>query len=176
MNLDISLILVPIQKQENQIRKTVDLLAEKYHSYPFVPHITVYHFGTTSLLNELIQFIDTSLDSIHPFDLELDNICYSDKFTKTLYANYKINTPLTHLYTIFHDKYKNIHNYHLAPHLSLIYKNNMKNEDKEKEIAALSVPKYLTIDKLSIITKENGSIVKEEDILQWNTAHQVSFA
>jgi len=175
MNLDISLILVPIQKQENKIRETIDLLAEKYYFYPFVPHITVYHFGTTSLLNELIHFIDTSLGTAHPFNLELDNICYSDKFTKTLFANYKINSPLTHLYDTFHDEYKNIHDYQLAPHLSLIYKNNMKNEDKEKEIATLNLPKVLIIDKLCVITKENGSIVKEEDILQWNTARQVSF-
>jgi 2'-5' RNA ligase len=175
MNLNTSLVLVPTQEQENQIRKTIDTFAEKYHSYSFIPHITTYYLGMTSKLAEINNFIDVALHDVHQFDLELDDISYSDMFTKTLFANYKISSSLTALYNKFHCQHKGINDYHLAPHLSLIYKNNMKNEDKEKEIIGLSLPKKLIIDRLYVITRENGGIKEEQDVLQWKVAHQISF-
>lgn len=175
MSLNISLILVPAKEQEIKIRESINLLAHKYHSYPFVPHITVYHFGTTSLLDEITNFIDTKLTDIHPFSLEMDKIDYSDVFTKTLFATYKINSSLSHLYDTFHNQFKIISDYALTPHLSMIYKNGMKNKDKEREIAGLNLPKKLIIDRLYVITKISGSIKEEKDILLWNTAHKITF-
>lgn len=58
--------------------------------------------------------------------------------------------------------------YHLNPHLSLIYKNQMKDEDKVKERNKLLplIPKII-FDKLALITREKGSIKNEEDVLEW---------
>jgi 2'-5' RNA ligase len=175
MNLNISLVLVPIKEQEEKLRKVVDSLAKKYQAYPFIPHITIFYLGTTTLLNEVVSFIDKELSQTRPIDVELKNISYSDVFTKTLFANYQSNTHLIELYNKLSSKFKHINDYQLAPHLSLIYKNRMQDKDKEKEILKLALPKILTLDRLMVITKENGSIAKEEDVLEWKIAHTMSF-
>lgn len=175
MNLDISILLVPVKQQEDRIRKIIDSLAAKYQAFPFIPHITIFYLGETTILNDCINFIDKELCNTRPIQLELTNIAYSDVFTKTLFANYQQNAPLLTLHQKLSKRFKHIRDYQLAPHLSLIYKNNMPDEDKQKEILNLSLPKKLILDRIIVITKENGTIVKEEDVLEWKVAHSLSF-
>ncbi len=56
MNLDVSLWLVPIPEQEKQIQTTIDTLAKKYHAFPFIPHLTIYHFDTVSDVSRITDF------------------------------------------------------------------------------------------------------------------------
>ena len=173
MNFDISLWLIPKKEQEKQIEKTINSLTIKYSVFSFIPHITIYHFGTISILNDINSFIDKKLAKTHRFNLDFERIDFSDIFTKTLFAKYKINTSLIDLYKTFHNKYKGIKDYQLTPHLSLIYKTNMNKGDKLKEAQNITLPLKITIDRLYVITKKNGDIKIDKDVLQWKIVHKL---
>jgi len=168
MNPDISIWLVPEKSQELTLQKTIDNLAQKYQACSFIPHITVYYLGTNLSLNETIKIVEEETADVQPFSINFDAIKYSDIFIKTLYIQYRIDPPLKNLYEKIKNKMNKYFDYKLSPHLSLIYKNQLVDAEKQKIISQLDYPKVLTIDRLMIITKNGSIITKEADVLDWH--------
>ena len=168
--LDISIWLIPQKKQKKDLQEIIDNLSLKYHTSTFIPHITIYYLGQSAKLNEVVPFIKQVAENTKPFELEIENILYSEQFTKTLYIQYKINPALQILYEKFRKKFYSINPYELNPHLSLIYKTNMKKEDKVGEIKKFKIPNNLILDRLMVITKKGSNIKLEKDVLDWEVA------
>lgn len=173
--MDISLWLIPKKNQQIKLQKHIDYLAQKYHSYFFIPHITIYHFPNRSDLNTIVDFTKNSLKNIKSFNIRFDKLQYSEAFTKTLYASFQLNKSLVYLYKLFYKQYREISDYKLIPHLSFIYKNNMKEKDKCQEIKIINMFPQLTIDRLYIITRENGTIKYDKDVLDWKISFEFKF-
>ncbi len=170
---DISIWLIPEKKQESDLQKTINDLARQYETYPFVPHITLYHLKNSMPLHEILPVIKTCSKNVRPFYLDLEGLFHSDQFTKTLYARYRISGALQSLF----DKLKkpfSVQPYELAPHLSLIYKNDMNEDRKKQEEKRIKIPTRLLLDRVMIISKEGGPIVKEKDVLEWMVVDKFS--
>lgn len=58
MQADVSICLIPKKSQEQELRKIIDQLADKYGAFPFIPHITIYNTGAKIKLNEIINAIE----------------------------------------------------------------------------------------------------------------------
>lgn len=164
--MTISIWLVSQENQEVQLRKIINDLASRYGAFSFVPHITAYHFDNVRDLNEVMNQTKEIAGQSLPFSLDLESVSYSDIFTKTLYAQYKINSHLKNLYEQFRKRFFDQFPYEINPHLSLIYKNNMSEIDKKKEINRILVPKQINLDRLIMIARD-GSIKQEKDVLDW---------
>lgn len=172
---DVSIWLIPKKEQEEELRKTIDILSQKYGAYSFIPHLTIYHLGTSLEEDKTIQIVSEETINVKPFTLEAETIKHSDIFTKTLYVPYQVAKPLLNMYERLRNRFQSIHNYALNPHLSLIYKNNMRVEDKEKEIGNIKYPQTLDIDRVMVITKEGSTITQEKDVLDWKIAFEKAF-
>lgn len=164
---DISIWLIPREGQREILQETINSMAKKYHAYTFIPHVTAYHLGTGDSLKDVISVIKNVSTKTKPITLKLKGIFYSEQFTKSLYAQYEISPNLQNLYNDFKSNFYSLAPYELNPHLSLIYKNNMNNEDKLKEINKLKLKPNLILDRIMVITKNGGSIITEKDILDW---------
>ena len=167
MKKDISIWLIPRTDQRKSLQKIIDDLSKKYNAYSFIPHITAYYLGTSMKLEEVITITDNATNGTRPFTMNAKNIVYSDIFTKTLYIQFEVSKQLLELYNKLKDHFNKYYEYVLNSHLSLIYKNNMDNKEKENEIKRISYPKNLTFDKIAIITRGGSIITKEKDILDW---------
>lgn len=167
--MDFSFWLIPEKSQKDFFQKIINDLAKKYKSFSFEPHITLYHFENNQNQKEIINLLEENLTNANKIFVEFKKLDYSDIFTKTLYCQMKLNQKLINLYQKAKTVFSKFGEYQLNPHLSLIYKNNMKVEDKEKEIKKLIrlIPKKIIFDKLALIIREKGSIKKEKDILEW---------
>jgi hypothetical protein len=155
------------------LQKTIDDLARRYGTFSFVPHITLYHLGTSLPLHEVLPVIKQCSEDIRPFHLDLEGLFHSDQFTKTLYARYHISNPLQELYDGLIKPFS-IHPYELAPHLSLIYKNGMDDDLKKREEKKIKVPLQLRLDRIMVITKKGDTIAKEKDVLEWKVVREFS--
>jgi len=164
----VSIWLVPREDQEKQLREIINNLGRRYNAFPFIPHITVYRLDLVLDLNDLTERVEKIAQSAKVLFLDFDKINYSDMFTKTLYAQYKINQELQILHSKFKKVFSAYPTYEINPHLSLIYKNNMNNNDKLKEIQAISVPAKIILNRITIIVGEK-EITKEKDVLDWRS-------
>ncbi len=164
---NISLWLVPEKAQEKALTKTIDGLAKKYGAYSFIPHITVYYLSSSTPLNEAIEGIKKEIKGIKPIEVNAKRVECSEVFIQTLYIRYQTSNLLLKLYKRLDKRFSKNHKYHLNPHLSLIYKNNMPLKDKKLEITKLTYPKILKLDRVMIISGEGSSLSKEKDVLDW---------
>jgi 2'-5' RNA ligase len=162
----VSIWLVPKEDQEKQLREIINDLGSRYNAFPFVPHITAYHLDSVPDLNDLTAKVEKIAQSAKMLSLDFDKIDSSDVFTKTLYAQCKVSQELRVLHSKFKKAFSAYPTYEINPHLSLIYKNNMDNNDKLKEIQAISVPGKILLNRIMIIVREK-EIVRERDVLDW---------
>lgn len=167
--MDFSFWLIPEKSQKDFFQKIINNLAKKYKSYSFEPHITLYHFENDQHQKEIINLLEKNFANTKKISVEFEKLDYLDIFTKTLYCQMKFNKELINLYQKAKNVFSKFSDYQLNPHLSLIYKNRMKIEDKEKEIKKLTplIPKKIAFDKLALIIREKGSIKEEKDVLEW---------
>lgn len=167
--MDMSIWLIPREDQLNFFRKIINDLAHKYNTCSFAPHVTLYSFNNNFNKEEIITGLNNYFLNEKRISLEFDGIKYSDLFTKTLYCQLKMNEQIESLYQKTKKIFLKFGDYQLNPHLSLIYKNNMSVDDKQKEIKKLTsfIPRRIIFDKLALIIRDKGPIKKEEDVLDW---------
>ncbi|MDH7476471.1 MAG: hypothetical protein QHH09_03295 [Microgenomates group bacterium] len=176
--IDISFWLIPVEEQKRKLQEIIDELADKFKSFPFIPHVTIFHFNyelNQSDLKNIKEETDKLLEKQKSFSLKVLKIDYSDIFTKTLFIQFEKNKDLILLYERFLNVFKKYSLYSLNPHLSLVYKNKMKEEDKMKIIKSLKLKDKIIFDKLKIIIKSGGSITEEKDILLWKEIYKKKF-
>ncbi|GAB4219936.1 MAG: hypothetical protein Fur009_8260 [Candidatus Microgenomates bacterium] len=176
--IDVSFWLIPVENQKKKLQKKINDLANEFKSFSYAPHVTIYHFNH-KLNKDEIENIKTSADKIlknqKSISLNSLKIDYSNIFTKTLFIQFEINSDLLFLHKKFVNTFKKFPVYNLNPHLSLIYKNKMKQEDKIKIIKNLKFDNKIVFDELRIIIKNGDGIKKEKDILLWKEIYRKKF-
>ena len=162
--------LLPAKEDKLILENIIKSLAEKYYSYPFLAHMTIYSRIPTSQ-SIAIKAVEKSLSGINPFQIEVDKLDYSDLFTKTLYIQFKNNPTLKKIYSSLFNNLNKYVDYTFNPHMSLIYKNNMPVEEKKKVISALKLKSSFIIDRCVIISATK--LLKEEkDVTDWQIAFE----
>ena len=162
--------LLPAKEDKLILENIIKSLAEKYNSYPFLAHMTIYSRIPTSEAI-VIKAVKESLSGIKPFQIEVDKLDYSDLFTKTLYIQFKNNPTLKKIYSSLFNNLNKYVDYTFNPHMSLIYKNNMPFEEKEKIITNIKLNRRVIFDRCVIIGATK--LLKEEkDVTDWQIAFE----
>jgi len=157
--------LVPEKEERNYFQGIVDKLAKKYGACSFIPHITLYGFRDVTDPHDIVEFSRNI--ALKPFGLKPLEIKHSDKLTQTLFIRMEITYELESNYLLYKSKFITDYPNELNPHLSLMYKNRMESEDKEREAADITLPAKITFDTLQVIKRDKGSIKDELDVSEW---------
>lgn len=170
MNTVYSVCLIPDKEGEAFLDSIIISLAQKYSTYPFIPHLTIY--GATPASKEKInKAVDVALKNIKPFIVKVNRLNYSDDFKKTLFIEFEMNKSLQKIHSTLRSKLKSYKDYLLNPHLSLIYKHNLPDEEKIKIINSLEMKKEFTFGRCAIISATR-SLIEETDVTDWQTVYE----
>lgn len=135
------------------IKENIEKLSAKYlDGSIFLPHLSIYP-ATLLELDKIIRKLDGKFGNVQPFEIETNGIKSQNRWSKTLFVDIKPNEELTRLNQLLHrelDKYAHETN-HYSPHISLIYKENMPESEKQEAIELIQIPKTLKITSLAVV-------------------------
>ena len=140
--LDVSVWLIPSNKDLLIFQPLVNQLAHKYHSYPFIPHITLYHPQTSLHPDKVVSILQKHSRHFKTIKLKSLDVSYSNIFTQTLYIKYLLSKSLSQLFDIIKPEFSKHREYHLAPHLSLLYSHHITPTQQSLEAKASATPTH----------------------------------
>lgn len=162
-----SIWLVPAKEDEKIISQTIKDLAERHHTLPFLPHITIYG-GITADIQELISAAENAVQGISSFTVDVEKIAYSTEWSKTLYAQISQNEFMDEIHRRLRNKLKIYKDFVLDLHMSLVYKEEMTEEEKLREMERLNTPHNFIIDRIAV-TNPMNPVERWKDISRWQT-------
>jgi Cyclic phosphodiesterase-like protein len=129
--------LIPAEPARSHFRSFIQDLARRFDAPIFEPHLTLY---VTEPGNENpADVLREAFRNIKPPSLSIAAVNYSDKFTKTLFVEFRPNEMLSGLNERLRADSTSQREYRLNPHLSLIYK-TMPRETKAQLANSLRLP------------------------------------
>jgi 2'-5' RNA ligase len=168
-----SIWLVPSEENMKQFQMVIDGLAAKYDSTSYIPHITIWG-AITAPLSVIEEASRKAIEGIRPFTIDVEKIDYSEEWSKTLFAQLVMNSYLEKISNSLSQSLSKYTHYELNPHLSLVYKEEMTEAEKQKEIPSIILPKSFLVDKIAV-TLPQDPINKWKNISKWNTSLSFSF-
>ena len=163
--IKVSFWLIPSEQDRSFFQDIIDTLAKEHNAPTFTPHVTIYsgEYLPDESLDELIR---KATQGVQPFSLKIDNISYTNEFTKTLFVQFQPNPILTQISETIHRNSLHPSNFNLNAHLSLIYK-HLSQEIKIDLANSIKLPKSeIFFDKVSAIYTPNQT-QKREDVENW---------
>jgi len=139
MNTKTSFWLIPAEEDRAFLQEIVDTLAREYDASVFTPHVTIYS-GECTPEESPAELLEQATLGVQSFSLTVDQLLYTDEFTKTLFVQFYPNPLLHQISETLRSRSKNPSEYELNPHLSLIYQ-YLSEEIKQELITKLSLPK-----------------------------------
>lgn len=166
MSTRVAFWLIPSQEDKALFQKIINTLAQEYDALTFTPHVTLYagEFVPDESPAELLKI---ATQGIHPFSLKVDQLLYTEEFTKTLFVQFHPNTVLSQITESLRSHSSKPSDYILNPHLSLIYQ--YLSEQTKKELASsITLPKSeVFFDEVSAISIPE-TIRRREDVEKWD--------
>jgi hypothetical protein len=132
--------------------------AHRYNAPTFVPHVTLH-----SCKVETLHAFQNVIDIV----LEVDQILYSDSFTKSLFIQFFSNSQLEQLSESFQQNFESP--FILNPHLSLIYA-NLPEFEKRSLIPEIPVKPSIRFDQIRAIEIPT-SIQTRADVEKFRLIH-----
>jgi 2'-5' RNA ligase len=161
----VSFWLIPSEEDRGFFQKIIDTLSLEYDAPSFTPHVTIYS-GEYTPDESPAELIEKATQEVQTFSLRVDNLLYTDEFTKTLFVQFHSSAPLTKISETLKNSSRNPSNFVLNPHLSLIYK-QMSEETKKNLTTSLTLPKSeVFFDEVRAISTPE-KIQKREDVESW---------
>lgn len=160
------------EESNNKLKTIIKNLANRYwDGKVFEPHLSVYGYTDMSK-EEALDFAHKASSHINEFNVKVQDIGYEEKVSKTLYLEIESNSHLKELNKYFEDKFKM--NYEFHPHVTLIYKEDLAFEIREKLVKEIEFPGKLCVDSLSFyqVEEENKSA---EVFYKWPKPTKVMF-
>lgn len=111
--------LVPAEPAKSFLASTIADLATRFDAPLFEPHVTIYAGAQRD--ENADQVLIRALGGTRRIRLSVRDIQYSDEFTKTVFVQFEPNPTLSHLCRALQQASASPDEYHLNPHLSLIY-------------------------------------------------------
>jgi hypothetical protein len=161
----VSFWLIPSEEDRAFFQDIIDNLAKEYDAPVFTPHVTIYS-GEYTPEESPAKLLENAIQGIQSFSLRVDQLLYTDQFTKTLFVQFYQNPILTKISETLHNRSKHPSEYALNPHLSLIYQ-YLSEEIKKKLITQLSLPKSeVGFNEVRAISTRN-QVKGWEDVASW---------
>jgi 2'-5' RNA ligase len=165
LTTNVSYWLIPSQEDRAFFQDIIDSLAQEYDAPSFTPHVTIYS-GNSAPDESPAELIEKAIQGVQSFSLRVDQLLYSEEFTKSLFVQFHPSSILSRISHSLQSSSKNPSDYALNPHLSLIYK-QMSEVTKKNLTAALSLPKSeVVFDEVSAISSPERTQGRE-DVESW---------
>jgi hypothetical protein len=129
--------LVPAEPAWRYLHSLIRDLAARLNAPEFEPHLTLY--VTPAGNDHPTGMLEDALPDFQPLRLSVTGIDCSDEFTKTLFLQFRPDEMLARLSAKLRSASVSQCEYHLNPHLSLIYK-KMPTETKMQIANSLCLP------------------------------------
>lgn len=144
------------EKDNKQLAPIISKLSKKYaNGDTFPPHISL----NDAALLEFNQARKTAMEGIkgiNKFEVEMDSIQYSEKWSKTLYIQLKSSFYLELISKRLNKTFrKGKSPYPLSPHISLLYKEGISNKEKKSLANNLKAPKMYPVSSIAVVTTGN---------------------
>jgi hypothetical protein len=165
LNTKISFWLIPSEEDRAFFQEIVDTFAREYDAPVFTPHVTIYS-GECTPEESPAELLEQATLGVQSFSLKVDQLLYTDQFTKTLFVQFYQNPLLTQISETLHNRSKHPAKYALNPHLSLIYQ-YLSEEIKKNLITQLCLPKSeVFFNEVRAISTRN-QVKGWEDVASW---------
>lgn len=156
--------LIPAPPARDFFASLISELAERFNARPFQPHVTIHADDAGE--NEAMPTIELIATEFRALNLSTADICFSEKFTKTLFVQFHASTELARMSERIKARSGQKSGYRLDPHLSLIYK-TMPNEQKAELAASIQLPfKEVIFDAIEAINVPREATTPE-DVETW---------
>lgn len=173
MNTKVSFWLIPSEEQKAFFEEIITTLAQEYKAPVFTPHVTIYSGEYTSDESPA-ELIKTATQDIQGFSLNVDQLLYTDQFTKTLFVQFHQSSILTQLSQTLRSQSKYPSNFTLNPHLSLIYQ-YLSEDIKKNLVDSIRLPSSEVFfnEVRAISTSEKTQ--NREDVESWKVIGKKKF-
>jgi 2'-5' RNA ligase len=157
---DFSVWLIPQTQDYTYLQGKINELAQKHDAPLFRPHVTIY-YGKTDSMDKMKSLIKKIAKNTKPVTLTINGIDVTPARFKTLFVTFSPDTTLTArsqeiAATAVQDQY------HLALHLSLLYK-DMSLEEKRKILGQTSIARStIKFDRIELIREDDP-----DDVNKW---------
>jgi len=137
------------KNDHDYLANLISILANRYNSPTFLPHITV--FGITEIKLEILEdIIRNASESIRSFKVEKLGLNHSTDIWKSFFIDLKLNSKLKQINSRIEKELEHSNYNHFDPHISLIYKKI--NLSKKKELfSEIHVKKKFKVNRISIM-------------------------
>jgi 2'-5' RNA ligase len=129
--------LIPAEPAHRFFQDLINDLARRYDAPVFEPHVTIYvGANSTDAVNTTLSKAARDCKRIMLQALE---VSHSDDFIKTLFVEFGLSTKLRQLNQVIRSAARDSSDYHLKPHLSLLYK-RMSVQTRHRLARSIEVP------------------------------------
>jgi 2'-5' RNA ligase len=129
--------LIPSEPARSYFQSLINDLAQLYNAPLFEPHVTV-HVGA-NCADAVNRVLSKAARGCERIVLQALEVSYSSEFVKTLFVQFALNAQLRRLNQSIRTAAQNSADYHLNPHLSLLYK-RMSIRDRPLVARSIDVP------------------------------------
>lgn len=167
LNTKISFWLIPSAAYQPFFQEIINSLSKAHNSPKFEPHVTIYS-GDYRADESVDELIETAVKNVSGFMLDIEQLGYTDLYTKTLFVQFKPSAILTQVSETLRHNSAKPSDYVLSPHLSLLYQ-HLDQAVKEKLATELVIP-YTQVffnEVRAISTPE--PVRSGEDVEKWQT-------
>lgn len=148
----------------------------KYCSQPpFEPHLSIYHPTKPITLDNAIKAITVATKNIDPFTIEADGFGHQNTWSKIFYINILPNKILNNISSLIAEVLEDSNQQSFVPHISLMYKDDLTDVDRNNVIAKLTIPKKYTVQGI-YIQSPGKSNLDWRDYTKWINLHSIDFS
>jgi len=167
MNTKISFWLIPSVAYRPFFQEIINSLAQAYNAPRFEPHVTIYS-GNDTPDESIDDLIETAVKDVSGFMLDIEQVGYSDLYTKTLFVQFSPSAILTQISEKLRRNSAHPSAYVLNPHLSLIYQH--LDDAIQKKLATEVVVPYTQVffDEVKAISTPEP-VRSRDDVEKWQT-------
>jgi hypothetical protein len=162
----VSFWLLPAEADRVFYQETIHVLAQAYDAPVFTPHVTIYS-GTCTPDADPEDMIAQATQGVQGFSLHIDQILYTEEFTKTVFVQLLPSPRLSRIAESLSRRDARPSGYVLNPHVSLIYK-QMNEKEKQHIAATIRLPATtIFFDEVSAVATPSRTQTRE-DVESWN--------
>lgn len=151
--------LIPAEPDRTIYQSLINNLAHQYNAPIFTPHVTLH--SCEGDRGQAIEFLKSH--SIVDIVLKIDQVLYSEEFTKTLFIQLFSNPQLDQISEFCKQNFDQ--SFLLNPHLSLIYA-NLAESEKRSLISQIPLNQTIRFDRIRAIHIPRP-VQNREDVEAW---------
>jgi 2'-5' RNA ligase len=165
-----SVWLIPGKPYFEQFTHTIKSLAASYHSFTFLPHVSIYRIKNTEL-KDFATTVNPHIARLSAIPVQFGGLQFSSLVNKTLYLPVVHSPQLKTLHASLQSAFHNFDPLPYDPHVSVLYKRTMSDADKKTEVQRVKVPKECVLTKC-VIMHSVTSLTAGSDSPQWEIVHE----